>query len=54
VDFGIKECLKWNVAAYCRKQCFVKYAAKRLSGSGIKVCTVIGFPHGNSTSAVNS
>jgi deoxyribose-phosphate aldolase len=54
VDFGIQECLKWKVAAYCIKQCFVEYSAKRLAGSGVKVCTVIGFPHGNSTSVVKA
>jgi deoxyribose-phosphate aldolase len=40
---------KYNVAAVCVKPCHTKIAAEIIKGSGIAVCTVVGFPHGNST-----
>ncbi len=42
---------KSGVAAVCVKPCFTAHAAAALSGSGVAVCAVIGFPHGNSTTA---
>lgn len=43
------EALKYNFAAVCVNPCNVKYAAKFLYGSCIKVCSVAGFPFGAST-----
>lgn len=41
---------EYGFASVCVSPCFVKLAAKELKGSKVKVCTVIGFPHGvNST-----
>jgi deoxyribose-phosphate aldolase len=40
---------KYNVAAVCVKPCHTRIAAEIIKGSGIAVCTVVGFPHGNST-----
>ena len=37
-----------DVAAYCLKPHAVVEASEWLSGSSVKLCTVIGFPHGNS------
>jgi len=37
-----------EVAAYCLKPHAVSEAKQWLSGSDVKLCTVIGFPHGNS------
>jgi len=39
-------------ASVCVNPCHVKFAAKLLEGSGVAVCTVIGFPLGENTTAV--
>lgn len=46
---GCNLALAYDVAAVCIKPYFVKETAKILKGSTVKVCSVIGFPHGNST-----
>jgi deoxyribose-phosphate aldolase len=46
-----RECdvaLKYDVATVCIKPYAVPLAAERLRGSDVKVCSVAGFPHGNS------
>lgn len=43
---------KYEVAAVCIKPYAVKEAVEWLRGSSVLVCTVIGFPHGNSTIAI--
>ena len=45
---GIELAGKYNVASVCIKPYAVKMAAEMLEGSDVMVCTVIGFPHGNS------
>lgn len=45
---GIELARKYNVASVCIKPYAVKMAADLLKGSDVMVCTVIGFPHGNS------
>jgi deoxyribose-phosphate aldolase len=45
---GIALARKYNVASVCIKPYAVKMAADLLKGSNVMVCTVIGFPHGNS------
>ena len=45
---GIELARKYNVASVCIKPYAVKMAADMLQGSDVMVCTVIGFPHGNS------
>jgi deoxyribose-phosphate aldolase len=40
---------EYDVASFCIKPYFVKEAAEILKGSDVKVCSVIGFPHGNGT-----
>ena len=45
---GIALARKYNVASVCIKPYAVKMAAEMLAGSDVLVCTVIGFPHGNS------
>jgi deoxyribose-phosphate aldolase len=45
---GIELARKYDVASVCIKPYAVKMAADMLRGSGVMVCTVIGFPHGNS------
>lgn len=41
---------KYGTASYCIRPMDVALAARILYGSGVKVCTVIGFPHGSTTS----
>jgi len=43
---GAAIALKYQTAAYCIRPSDVPLAAKLLAGSDVKVCTVIGFPHG--------
>jgi deoxyribose-phosphate aldolase len=45
---GIELAKKYNVASVCIKPYAVKMAAEMLEGTDVMVCTVIGFPHGNS------
>ncbi len=45
---GIELARKYNVASVCIKPYAVEMAAEMLQGSDVLVCTVIGFPHGNS------
>ncbi len=42
---------KYNVASVCVKPCHVELACSLLKGSGVKVSTVVGFPHGGTTTA---
>lgn len=49
LEEGCQVALKYTVAAVCIKPYFVKECAALLAGSEVKVCSVIGFPHGNST-----
>jgi deoxyribose-phosphate aldolase len=46
VKDGAVIALKYQTAAYCIRPSDVPLAAKLLAGSEVKVCTVIGFPHG--------
>ena len=45
---GIELARKYHVASVCIKPYAVKMAAEMLQDSDVMVCTVIGFPHGNS------
>lgn len=47
-----EEAVENNFASVCINPCNVAMCAVLLKGSGIKVCTVIGFPLGASTSCV--
>ena len=51
VEAGAQLALKYNTASYCIRPMDVAVAAKALAGSTVNVCTVIGFPHGSTTSA---
>ena len=48
---GAEVALKFGVKAYCVRPIDVALAAKLFQGSAITVATVIGFPHGTSTTA---
>lgn len=43
------EAAKWNFKAVCVNTAFVKLAAQELAGTGVSVCTVVGFPLGATT-----
>src|SRR5690606_30671863 len=45
-----KEAAEYNFASVCVNPAWVSLAAKQLEKSEVKVCTVIGFPLGASTS----
>jgi len=45
---GIELAKKYDVASVCIKPYAVKMAAQMLTGTDVLVCSVIGFPHGNS------
>lgn len=49
---GCRLAIRHGLAAVCIKPYAVSMAAKLLEGSGVKVCAVVGFPHGNSRSDV--
>src|SRR5947207_644201 len=46
---GCETAILYKTASVCIKPYAVKMAAEWLAGSGIPVCTVIGFPHGSHT-----
>lgn len=45
-----EEAKSFGFASVCVNPAWVSYAKEKLSGSGVKVCTVIGFPLGATTS----
>lgn len=52
-----RECVSaraWGVAAVCVKSCFTRAAAEELKGSGVAVCAVTGFPHGNTAARIKA
>ena len=49
-----KEAAEYHFASVCVNPTYVALAAKLLKGTGVKVCTVIGFPLGANTSAVKA
>lgn len=49
---GCQVALKYHTASVCARPCDVPVLKEMLSGSGVKVCTVIGFPHGAHQTAV--
>ncbi|MCQ2465199.1 MAG: deoxyribose-phosphate aldolase [Oscillospiraceae bacterium] len=44
------DAVKYSTASVCIPQCYVRQA-KEYAGDKLKICTVIGFPNGNSTTA---
>ncbi len=49
---GCEVAARYQTASVCVKPCHVKAAARVLQGSGVRVGTVIGFPHGSNLTAV--
>ena len=52
VEEACRLAAKVKTASVCIRPMDVKLASKLLAGSGVPVCTVIGFPHGTTTTAV--
>lgn len=48
---GCELARRYHVASACVKPCHVALAARQLAGSDVAVGTVVGFPHGSSTTA---
>ena len=44
---GCELALQYDVASVCARPADMKLVKRLLAGSDVKVCTVIGFPHGN-------
>ena len=40
------EAVEWGFASVCVNSCYVPLCRRRVEGSGVRVCTVIGFPLG--------
>ena len=49
---GCELARKYDVATACVKPCAISLAKEVLQGSDVLVCPVIGFPHGNSSTAI--
>ncbi|KAI1089286.1 deoxyribose-phosphate aldolase [Rostrohypoxylon terebratum] len=49
---GLEVAKKYKVAAACIKPYSISMAKNILDGSGVLICAVIGFPHGNSTTTI--
>ena len=52
IRHGAQVALKYHTASMCARPCDVPLMAEMLKGSGVKVCTVIGFPHGAHETAI--
>jgi len=52
IRHGCEVALKYGTASVCARPCDVPILTEMLDGSGVKVCTVIGFPHGSNETAV--
>lgn len=52
IDKLCEEAKKYQFASVCVNPCFVERCYSILRGSGVKVCTVIGFPLGANTSFI--
>lgn len=52
LESGCQQAIAYSVASVCIKPYYVRRAAELLAGTGIAVGTVIGFPHGGSTTEV--
>ncbi|MBQ6400197.1 MAG: deoxyribose-phosphate aldolase [Clostridia bacterium] len=54
IRHGCEVALKYGTASVCARPCDVPILAAMLKGSSVKVCTVIGFPHGAHETAIKA
>lgn len=52
LEEGCRQAVEYGVASVCLKPYHVERAAQFLKGTAVKLGSVIGFPHGNSTTEV--
>ncbi|WP_245631576.1 deoxyribose-phosphate aldolase [Curtobacterium ammoniigenes] len=54
VDAQLDEAAAYGVFSVCVRPCDVAHAVARLTGTGVRVGTVIGFPHGTTTTTTKT
>ena len=54
LEQGCQVAVAYDVASVCILPCAVPLCARALTGSGVRVSTTIGFPHGGQESAVKA
>ena len=54
IDCLLSEAREYDFASVCVNPTWVEHAKKGLEDSNVKVCTVVGFPLGATTSAVKA
>lgn len=54
IDHLLSEAVEYRFASVCVNPTWVAHCAKTLAGTGVKVCTVVGFPLGANTSSVKA
>ena len=54
IDHLLSEAVEYQFASVCVNPTWVAHCAKNLAGTGVKVCTVVGFPLGANTSSVKA
>ena len=54
IRHGCQVAMKYGTASVCARPCDVPILAEMLAGSPVKVCTVIGFPHGAHETAIKA
>ena len=54
IDRLLSEAREYNFASVCVNPCWVSHAKAGLENTDVKVCTVVGFPLGATTSAVKA
>ncbi|GLB79152.1 deoxyribose-phosphate aldolase [Streptococcus alactolyticus] len=54
IDHLLSEAVEYQFASVCVNPTWVAHCSKTLAGTGVKVCTVVGFPLGANTSSVKA
>ena len=54
IDQLLSEAKQYHFASVCVSPIWVSYAAEQLRGTGVKTCTVIGFPQGATPTTVKA
>ena len=54
VDAELDIAAEWGVFSVCVRPSDIAYAVSRLAGTGVAVGTVIGFPHGTTSTALKA
>ena len=49
-----EEALEYGFASVCVNSCYTAFVAEKLKGSNVKVCTVVGFPLGQMSTAAKA